>query len=271
MAFKIGFNAERPESRNADITYTAPQEQEAARRSLVQVHFAGRNMTLSYYNDRFDLHCGDLVYVEGKLEGLRGRVTEVNYNFKIRLSDYKRVIAVVDTSVSGRFFFAGSHFVTFDRAVLPAEKARPWFKAPTAEEEEFVCGSDGTSFLLDDLGGMGVSASVAERGHNYYWDNKVKYISLDGDRGYAIVEGSEAYEVEFRYCDGEISETVCSCYCSYPCKHEVAVMLQLKELLSRIEEHYADEFERSGYFAAVSKPTLFTFAVDGKESGSFVL
>ncbi len=60
-------------------------------------------MTLAYYNDRFDLHCGDLVYVDGKLEGKRGRVVDVNYNFRINLADYKRVIGVADTNVSGRF------------------------------------------------------------------------------------------------------------------------------------------------------------------------
>ena len=56
-------------------------------------------MTLSYYNDLFDLHRGDLVFVVGKLEGLRGIVVDVSYNFKIKLSDYKRVIAVADTTL----------------------------------------------------------------------------------------------------------------------------------------------------------------------------
>ena len=27
---------------------------------------------LAYYNDRFDLHVGDIVFVDGRLEGLRG-------------------------------------------------------------------------------------------------------------------------------------------------------------------------------------------------------
>ena len=76
-------------------------------------------MTLSYYNDLFDLKVGDIVFVEGKLEGLCGRVVDVTYNFKIKLSDYKRVISVADTEVRGEFFFAGSHFITFDPTVLP--------------------------------------------------------------------------------------------------------------------------------------------------------
>ena len=58
------------------------------------------------------MQCGDIVFVEGKLESVRGRFTEVNYNFRIKLSDYKRVIVVADTNVIGQFCITGSHFVT---------------------------------------------------------------------------------------------------------------------------------------------------------------
>lgn len=269
---KIGFTVEdKTEQKIIERTYASLHMPVEPRKSVVQVYFPGRNMTLAYYNDQFDLHRGDMVYVDGKLEGLRGRVTEVNYNFKIKISDYKHVIAVVDTNVSGQFFMAGSHFVTFDPTALPKEKVVTWFKAPANEEDEFVSGSDDSTFELSDLSGMDVSKSVAERGHEYYVENKVRYISINDGRGYAIVEGSEAYEIEFEYHKGEISSLVCSCFCSYNCKHEFAAMLQLRETLEFIEKNYADEYERTGYFAAVSKPTLFTFAVDTKETGSFVL
>lgn len=271
MGLKIGFAAEDSEKKSVEATYTVPQNTSEPRKSVVQVYFADRNMKLAYYNDQFDLHRGDMVFVDGKLEGLRGRVTEVNYNFKIKISDYKRVIAVVDTNVSGQFYMAGSHFVTFDRAALPNSKVVTWFRAPAKEEDEFVSGSDDTSFRLDDLSGMNISAAIADRGHEYYMENKVSYISIDGARGYAIVEGSQAYEVEFEYRDGEISNVICSCFCSYNCKHEFAAMLQLRETLELIEKHYAAQYEQSGYFAAVSKGTLFAFAIDGKETGGFAL
>lgn len=74
------------------------------------------------------------------------------------------------------------------------------------------------------------------------------YISIDGDCGYAIVEGGEAYEVEFEYHSGEISRLTCSCFCSCSCKHEFAAMLQLRETLEKIEKNYAAEYERTGYF-----------------------
>ena len=57
-----------------------------ARKSVVRVYFPVRNMTLSYYNDMFDLHKGDIVYVDGKLEGLQGRIVDITYSFKIKLS-----------------------------------------------------------------------------------------------------------------------------------------------------------------------------------------
>jgi hypothetical protein len=271
MAFKIGFAADTDEKMPVASTRTVPQQAAAPRRSVVQVSFPDRHNTLAYYNDQFDLHRGDMVYVDGKLEGMLGRVTEVNYNFKIKVSDYKRVIAVVDTTVHGQFFMAGSHFLTFDRKALPNSKAVTWFKAPEKEEDAFVSGSDDTTFHLDDLKGINVTAAIAERGYDYYMENKVRYISIDGTKGYAIVEGSESYEVEFEYCNGVISGLVCSCFCSYNCKHEFAAMLQLRETLELIEKHYSDKYERTGYFAAVSKGTLFAFAIDGKATGSFTL
>lgn len=271
MAFKIGFSAESSDNKTSETTYPVWQIHNVPRKSVVQVYFAGRNTTLAYYNDQFDLHPGDLVYVDGKLEGHLGRITDVNYNFKIKVSDYKHVIAVVDTTVNGRFFMAGSYFVTFDRAMLPRSKIATWFKAPMKEGEEIVSGSDDSSFNLENLNGMKISPTIAERGYEYYIDNKVRYISVDGNKGYAIVEGTEAYEVEFSYHYGEISGLICDCFCSYNCKHEFAAMLQLKETLEFIGKHYPAEYECTGYFAAVAKGTLFAFAIDGKETGSFTL
>ena len=132
MAFKIGFSvSEEKEKMTAPEPPDVAEEREP-RRSVVRVQFPQRNMTLAYYNDRFDLHCGDLVYVDGKLEGKRGRVVDVNYNFRINLADYKRVIGVADTNVSGQFTLAGSHVLTFDRAALPRRKVMSWYKAPSS-------------------------------------------------------------------------------------------------------------------------------------------
>lgn len=266
---KIGFNTKN-EFTNEEL-HTVENKVSKPKKSLVQVYFPKRGLNLAYYNDSFDLKCEDRVYVDGKLEGYVGIVTSVNYNFKIKISDYKRVIALIDTRVKGQFYGYGTHFITFDSQAVPYNKVINWFKAPVNEDEEYVQGYDDASFDLVDFNGFDITESVAERGHNYYREGNVVYLSLQGKKGYAIVEGSEFYEIEFRYNKGKISNMVCSCYCSYNCKHEFATMLQLKEFLALIEDKYSDEFNKTKYFAAINKVKLFTYAVDSNDGGKLVL
>lgn len=239
------------------------------KKSVVQVHFPHRGTGWAYYNDSFDLKVGDFVYVEGKLEGYRGQVTEVNYSFKIKLSDYKKVIAVIDTNVKGELYLAGSHVVSFDKAAIPYSKVLGWFKAPE-NEEDYVSGNDDTAaFPLDDLSRMDISGYEYSRGRDYYADNKVSFLEIDGTRGHAIVEGAEPYEIEFDYCDGMISNIKCTCFCSGACKHEYAAMLQLKETLEIITENYADEY--NDYFAIISKGVFMNTVMNKKVSGKISL
>ncbi len=264
----IGFSNEHVEER---IAVPAQRAVGTPRKSLVQVHFDERSMTLAYYNDRFDLHRGDVVYVEGKLEGVRGIIVDVAYTFKIRLSDYKRVVALVDTSVIGRLFISGSHFVAFESSVIPYEKVRLWYKMPELKEEIVAFGDDGEGFLLDNLNEMHVKADVAGRGISYYEGNHVFFVELNGVRGRALVRGTKIYELEFNCMDDYVRGLVCDCYCAYTCKHQVATMLQLKETLEFIRENYAAEYEKSRYFAAISKTELLDNALIRRSSGSFVL
>lgn len=238
-------------------------------KSIVRVHFPARNTTLAYFNDRFDLHIGDIVYVDGKLEGLRGFVVDVTHNFKIRVSDYKRVIGKADTTVSGTLHMAGSHFVSLSPDVIPFEKVLTWYRAPEKAEAVYVTGNDETAFSLDDLSGMNIGSEIAGRGNDYYLRNKVRYICVDGTRGHAIVEGTRAYEVEFICEDEQIRNLTCDCFCSYTCKHEYAAMLQLKETLKALRKIAPDG--TNGYFSAISKAALFQFAVEGKGTGAATL
>ena len=116
-----------------------------------------------------------------------------------------------------------------------------------------------------------MSSEIAERGEQYYFNNNVVYISVDGEHGRAIVQGTKAYEIEFNYNNGEVSGLVCGCYCSGVCKHEFAAMLQLRETLKIIDENYQPQYHDSVYFAAVSKSLLFSYVIDSKTNGSFTL
>jgi len=98
MKLPIGFAIhEEPETTPAPL-FT---QETVPVKSLVQVYFPERNQTLTYFNDRFDLKRGDYVFVDGRLEGIRGVVREVNKSFRIKLSDYKKVISVAATKGSG--------------------------------------------------------------------------------------------------------------------------------------------------------------------------
>ncbi|MDE6261140.1 MAG: SWIM zinc finger family protein [Oscillospiraceae bacterium] len=256
----IGFN---PFSRRIDKGGEKKPEAKAKaeiRPTIVQIFFPDRNRTLSYYNDRFDLRVGDIVFVDGKLEGLRGRVTAVSTHFKVKVEDYKRVIGVADTRVVGEFFQAGAHLITFDPLVLPWKQFCSWVKPSKEDETEYYISYDEDGFPLDDLSGLDAPSAVFERSLAYYQENRVSYLCLNGSQGRAIVEGTKPYEVEFQYKDGQISNLFCDCPCGYTCKHEVAVLLQLRETLKIIEKDYAAQW--GSYFAIVSKSMFYTFAVD---------
>ena len=228
-------------------------------RAVVRVRFGG-GCELDYFNDRFDLKPGDAVFVDGRFAGQLGRVVSVSRHFKIRPEDYKRVIGLADTRVSGRFCRVDSYLVTFDRRALPYGRFRTWV-LPPEPDGEYLTGYGDERVDLSDRGTWPFDAGVLERGAGYFRDGHVRYLSLSGGRGRAVVDGSRPYEVEFQYKDGVAARRSCTCPCGYPCKHEAAVLLQLAQLRERLGDRCAAEWSRSGYFAAVSAPLFFSLAV----------
>lgn len=273
MKHKIGFFVnDTNKTENKNEVCTNQNHVTTARKSLVQVYFWRRKRTLTYYNDMFDLKVGDIVFVDGKLENERGCVVEISYTFKIKLSDYKRVVAVADTDVHGKLFMDNCNFYSFDKATLSKEKVRSWFFPPQNDDDEDVVVSfDDTSFPLNALSKMKISENAVERGVDYYREGNVRYVSLDKNKGYAIVDGTHFYEVEFDYNNGEISNLICSCPCSSNCKHNFATMLKLRDCLSYVENVLSNEVEYNGYFASVTKSTMYNLILSMKTTGSIIL
>ena len=267
MKHPIGFCVQ-PKAPEAASPTPAAQPEAAAVPSVVRVYFPERDRAYSYYNDRFDLHEGDVVYVSGKLAGLLGRVAAVDYNFRIRLADYERVIGAADRNVRGTFYVFGSHMLTLDHGALPYAQVRSWFFPPEADGEYAVGHGPGPVYALEQLS---IPAGVAEKGHAYYMENRVVYLSVDGTAGHAIVSGTVPYEITFTYADGSVSALTCGCYETGLCKHGAAVLLQLRETLEKIHEHWPDALAEDGYFAAVSKSAFSFFTTSSSKPASITL
>ncbi len=264
--YPIGFNTNLYQDTTQESQVADFKEQILPRKSVVSVFFPSKGVNYAYYNDLFDLKVGDLVYVDGKLMGIQGQVTQVNYSFKIDISLYRKVTELIDTTCSGDFFITYSHFITFDRNTLSKDKISPWFK-PTDTKTKYVTGTDTSrSFSLDNLSELGVCQRAAERGHSYYMDNRVSYLCVDRGKGYAIVEGTDTYEVEFSVEDGVVDNLVCSCFCTGVCKHQFATMLQLKETLEEISKNYIKNY--NFYFAAISKTAFANMVLHRRHTGS---
>ena len=266
MSMKIGFAVDGPVVDSPIVTpKREDQPNTTPRPSLVEVYFPDRDASYSYYNDRYDLQLGDLVFVDGKLEGIRGRVVKINYAFKIKLSDYKRVIYRADTQLIGALYLAGSHFISDDPGVLPFDTAAGWLMPPG--NEETVSGGGDNPFPLDNLPQSGIPPAIAERGHEYYNRGRVLYLEVNHGRGHAIVQGSRPYTVEFSLVDGMVSDLVCDCYCTARCKHQLAALLQLQE---SIDMAAANKLDIDHYLMAVSKSLVYDIVLEGRVGGEIV-
>lgn len=270
MKHPIGFCVQ-PREPEAASPASAAQPETAAVPSVVRVYFPERDRAFSYYNDRFDLHAGDVVYVSGKLAGLWGRVAAVDYNFRIRLADYERVIGAADRNVRGTFYVFGSHMLTLDHDALPYAQVRSWFFPPEADGE-FVTGrGPGPEYVLDVLAQTHDSSDIAEKGSAYYAENRVVYLSVDGTQGHAIVQGAVPHELTFTYTGGTVSALTCTCYETGLCKHGAALLLQLRETVDFLREEHEEAFAASDRFAAVSKRIFSHFAMDDSAGGCITL
>ena len=140
-----------------------------------------------------------------------------------------------------------------------------WFKAPYFCEDEYVTGQDDTDDIVYDLENIKIPTKLTDKSVEYYKENRVAYISIGNGNGFAIVEGTHPYEVEFKLKDGKISNFICNCYCNGVCKHQMAVLLELRDIIKLIDKKYKKEYEESEYFAAVVKGLFFDVVIDGKK------
>ena len=83
--------------------------------------------------------------------------------------------------------------------------------------------------------------------------------------------GTEPYVVGFEYSNGLIRNLTCNCSYAYRCKHEVAVMMQLRDALESIRKNYGSVFSEANYFAALSKTDFVDCVMENAKTGDFAL
>ena len=205
-------------------------------RSLVSVRFIGDGRTLTYYDDRFALEEGDRVFVSGRLAGKPGVVEKVTTRFRIRLSDYERVISKACGCIRGSYESVIGKMLSFDEEALSPADFRSWFMPPAEAEggegpEEEILAGDGFELSLPDLEeDEDAGEAVLDRAVDYCRNGKVAYIGVRNGIGTAYVEGSSWYEVNFRIRGDSMTEMYCGC--PYPglCKHLLAVAMTIRAL-----------------------------------------
>lgn len=156
---------------------------------------------------------------------------------------------------------------------MPFGKILPYFKAPAKPDEEYVSAKENKFYSLDDLEGMGAYEHTIMVGKSDFNCGEVLYLSVEDGKGHAIVGTDELHEVEFDYKNGMIANITCDCWACGICKHGVAAVFALKSALEKIEKHFPEKFEASGYFAVMSKNTFMNVIASlGDDSvGSFVI
>lgn len=236
----------------------------APKKSLVQVYFEYKELSLTYFNDSFDIRVGDGVYVDGKLSGHLGVVTCVNYNSNIDVNRYQRVISVVDTRVSGTLQIMDLYLIAFEPYVIPAEKIFPWYFEPVDDRNVWMeCGYDDRRVALYDMGGINALPEDMHRGIDMYSEGSVRYLSFDKGSVKAIVrDNTRLYTVECEYRDGDIMKLTCDCYNAFDCKHEIAVLTLLREVLDKYG------VGEKGYFAVINKQDFFEKANVSSQTGT---
>ena len=238
----MGFGRDDMEKTKAVIPRA--EEPKTAVKSLVQIRFEGRDRDLTYFNDQFDLKPGDRVFVSGKRAGEVGIVNAVSTKFRIKASDYERVIALAQTPIRGTYKPVADKMLSYDSNALSPEGFRTWVMPPDepTEDDEIICG-DGYEIPLDDPhSAEGVDKAVFGRALNYCGSGRIGYVAVKDGVGRAYVEGERWYELEFCICDNAIKEAYCDC--PYPglCKHLLAVAVTLSVMAQHGDLDLARDF-----------------------------
>ncbi len=238
----IGFSISNKENKKENIETVKPEiVEEKPVRSVVTVRF-DNGREYPYYNDMFNLKEGDVVYVDGKLAGIPGRVTEVTTKFKVSLDFYKRVIAKLNLEFHGEFKKKSCFMMCENPKVLTIEQAKSWYFPPREEEEKFFVG-DGYRIKLDNImNSEDIDYVDFDDAVDIVNDGEVKFITVKNGKGFAILKRNKPHLVEFEYSNGVVSNLLCDCIKPNLCDHSLAACIAIDIMTKNDTDRDNSEF-----------------------------
>lgn len=236
--------------------------------NIVYVRFPNGSQ-YPYLNDKFDLAVGDKVYVDGKLAGKLGEVTEVLTQFKVSLKYYKYVLQKVDYHLKGVFRCSGNFMVATGNDVLPFEQLFSWIRGPEAIDEEsieedFVCGEGyalDLTWFCDDEAEENTVDGVGSWDGQYLADNGfLKFVTIIDGKGRAVVQTErnlKTVEFDFDAAEMRMSNIFCDCISPRFCDDIAAVAYALEEAFTCLTME-------DGCNIMLIEQKLFTRVTEGK-------
>ena len=230
---------------------------------LAEIKFPYTRDIVIYLCENIEVFKDDRVRVTGPMESKIGIVVEVHFPLELPPHIHDRVISVLDTELFGDFHIVDHMWLTYDPKPLHKEKIRDWFISPY-RHTPCVPVADFEPFHLYNIDTFPIYTIRSKRGREYFEEERVVYICIDKTTGYAIVEGSEYYEVHFAFNDEQITSMGCNCYCDGHCKHEYAVLLELECLIEDFMCTSDDEYVESQFLAAINRDVVWNMSVRNK-------
>lgn len=251
----LGFRDETEKAVQENLETDCESTEEKSVRSIVKVYFPDDGRHFDYYNDKFDLKERDRVFVSGMLEGIPGVVVSVNTKFKIRPSDYQKVISKADLDFHGKFYSLDNKMITYDNSALPPKKFRTWVMPPVKEDDEIICGDGYEANVYNLMDNKDISPAVYDRATGILRRGNVIYINVCEGEVTAFVKGTHVYEINFNLNRAIASQIYCDC--PYPgfCKHTVAVLMNLKEIFENARFEDMENFtviDRGQFWSVLS-------------------
>ncbi len=225
----LGFNLKNEENESKELALTEEVTALAEKpvKSVVQVEFEN-GKSYPYYNEAFALKKGDLVYVDGKLAGKIGVVTDVTTKFKVSLDFYKLVLRKLDTEFHGEFTKFGDFMVCENSCNITEKRADSWFKAPRETEEVFVTGEGYEATIFDGTVDTPVDGETYKQAIDLLYREKLKFIETKNGKGYAYIKHHDGYtKVNFSVYAEKIYDLYCECLNQNFCMDLEAVCIVL--------------------------------------------